>query len=59
MMAIFSNADMDIEDRFNVNSAIGYGYLQWRRSDDARPWLLRAKEIYPTNRFVAGLLART
>jgi len=59
MMAIFNNADMDIADRFNVNSAIGYGYIQWRKPADARPWLLRAREIYPTNRFVADLLART
>jgi len=59
MMAMFNNADMDIADRFNVNSAIGYGYIQWKKPADARPWLFRAQEIYPANRFVAGLLART
>jgi len=59
MMAIFNNADLDMADRFNVNSAIGYGYIQWKKPADARPWLLRAQEIYPANRFVAGLLAGT
>jgi len=59
MMAILNNADVDIDDIFNVNSAIGYGYLQWKKPADARPWLLKALEIYPTNKFVIGLLAGT
>jgi len=59
MMAILENGDMEREDYFNVYSAIGYGYIQLRKPADARPWLLRALEIYPTNRFANGLLAKT
>jgi len=59
MMAILENGDMGKDDFFNVYSAIGYGYIQLRRHADARPWLLRALELYPANRFANGLLART
>ena len=58
MSAIPSNSDMDKDDRFNVYSAIGYAYIQQRRYDDARPWLLRSLEVYPTNKYVAELLAK-
>jgi hypothetical protein len=56
MQDIFTNGDLNKDDLFNVNSAIGYAFLQQRRPADARPWLLRALEIYPTNKFVTGLL---
>jgi len=59
MMAILEDGDMGKDDYFNVYSAIGYGYLQLRMPADAKPWLLRALEYYPTNKFVNGLLART
>jgi len=59
MRAIFNNADMDVYDHFNVNSAIGYGYVHWKRPAEARPWLLKARELFPANRYVAGLLAET
>jgi tetratricopeptide (TPR) repeat protein len=59
MKAILEDGDMGRDDRFNVYSAIGYGYLQMRRPADARPWLLQALELYPANRFVNGLLAGT
>jgi hypothetical protein len=59
MTAIFNNSDMDIADHFNVNSAIGYGYIQWKKAAEAKPWLLKAQSIYPANKFVAGLLAKT
>ena len=58
MMEIPNNGDMDKDDRFNVYSAIGYGYIQQRRFDDARPWLLKALEVYPTNKYVAELLTK-
>ena len=56
MMAIPNNSDMEKDDHFNVFIAIGYAYLQQRKYDDARPWLLRAQEIYPTNKYVVELL---
>lgn len=57
MKAIIENSDMEKDDRFNVYSAIGFAYLQQRnRAAQARPWLERALEIYPTNRFAARLL---
>jgi tetratricopeptide (TPR) repeat protein len=59
MKAILENGDMGMDDLFNVYSAIGYGYLQIRRSADAKPWLLRALELYPANKFVNKLLVRT
>ena len=57
MTAIPNNSDMDKDDRFNVYLAIGYAYVQQRKYNDARPWLLRSLEIYPTNKYVAELLA--
>lgn len=56
MMDIIDNGNMEKDDRFNVYSAIGYAYIQQRRSDDARIWLTRSLEIYPTNKYVAELL---
>ena len=58
MMEIPNNGDMDKDDRFNVHLAIGYAYIQQRKFDDARPWLLRALEVYPTNKYAAELLAK-
>jgi len=59
MKAILEDGDMGKDDFFNVYSAIGYGYLQLRRPAEAKPWLLRALEFYPANKFVNGLLAKT
>ncbi|MCL2128359.1 MAG: hypothetical protein FWH38_08895 [Treponema sp.] len=56
MKEILDNGDMEKDDRFNVLSAIGYAYIQQKKNDEAGPWLLRSLEIYPTNKFVAGLL---
>ena len=53
-----ANADLTKEDLFSVYSSIGYGYVQQRRFDDARPWLLKALEIYPTSKYASDLLAR-
>ena len=59
MEAITRNSDMQKDDRFNVFSAIGYAYLQQNKPAEARPWVLRAQEIYPSNKFAAELLAKT
>jgi len=56
MSAIIENGDMDKDDRFNVYSAIGYAYLQQKKNTEARTWLQRSLEVYPTNKYVNGLL---
>jgi tetratricopeptide (TPR) repeat protein len=56
MKDIPANADMDKDDSFNVYSAIGYGYIQQKKYDEAKPWILKSLEIYPTNKYAAGLL---
>ena len=58
MTDILENGDMDKDDRFNVNSGIGYAYIQQKKYADARPWLLKSLEIYPSNKFVASLLEK-
>jgi tetratricopeptide (TPR) repeat protein len=55
---IIKNGDMEKDDQFRVYSAIGYAYVQQKKYDEARPWLLRSQEIYPTNKFVAQLLEK-
>jgi tetratricopeptide (TPR) repeat protein len=58
MEAIITEGDMEKDDQFNVYSAIGYAYVQQKKYAEARPWLLKALEVYPTNKYVAGLLAQ-
>ena len=58
MQAILTEGDMEKDDLFNVNLAIGYGYIQQKKNDSARPWLIKALEIYPTNKFAQGLLKK-
>jgi tetratricopeptide (TPR) repeat protein len=58
MSDIIQNGDMEKDDQFRVYSAIGYAYIQQKKYDEARPWLLKSQEIYPTNKFVAGLLEK-
>ncbi len=58
MTAILEKGDMEKDDRFNVNSAIGYAYVQQKKYADARPWLLKSLEIYPSNKFAAELLEK-
>jgi len=58
MKAILENSDMDKDDYFNVYSAIGYGYIQQKKYAEARPWLLQAQEIYPTNKYTTELLEK-
>jgi tetratricopeptide (TPR) repeat protein len=57
MTAVLTECDMEKDDMFNVYSAIGYAYVQLRNSAQARTWLTRALEIYPTNRYVQTLRA--
>jgi len=56
MEAILENADVGRDDLFNVTSSIGWAHVQQRNFSEAIPWLERALEVYPTNRFAAGLL---
>jgi tetratricopeptide (TPR) repeat protein len=57
MTAILTECDMQKDDMFYVYSAIGYAYVQLRNSAQARTWLTRALEIYPTNRYAQNLRA--
>jgi tetratricopeptide (TPR) repeat protein len=58
MQAIFNDGDMEKDDHFNVYSAIGYAYIQQKKYGEARPWLQKALEIYPTNKYIAEQLAK-
>jgi len=58
MMDVLNKGDMEKDDRFNVNYAIGYAYVQQKKYADARPWLLKSLEIYPSNKFAAELLEK-
>ncbi|MDR0495143.1 MAG: tetratricopeptide repeat protein [Treponema sp.] len=58
MEAILTEGDMEKDNYFNVYSAIGYAYIQQKKYAEARPWLLKSLEIYPTNKFVAELLEK-
>lgn len=51
-----NDAGMQKDDRFNVYSAIGYAYFQQKKYQDAKPWLQKALEVYPTNKFVKDML---
>ncbi len=51
-----NSAGMQKDDRFNVLSAIGYAYFQQKKYTDAKPWLEKALEVYPTNKFVQNML---
>jgi tetratricopeptide (TPR) repeat protein len=56
MEAILTGGDMEKDDRFNVYSAIGYAHVRQKKYNEARPWLLKSLEIYPTNKFARSLL---
>jgi tetratricopeptide (TPR) repeat protein len=58
MQAIISEGDMEKDDKFNVYTAIAYAYIQQKKHAEARPWLLKALEVYPTNKFAAELLEK-
>jgi tetratricopeptide (TPR) repeat protein len=50
------DARLDKDDRFNVNIAIGYAYLEQKKSRDAQVWLNRARSVYPSNKYLQELL---
>jgi tetratricopeptide (TPR) repeat protein len=54
-IVINHEAEMPPDDLFNVYSAIGYGYLQQKKNADAKAWLQKSLEIYPTNKYVRDL----
>jgi tetratricopeptide (TPR) repeat protein len=59
MEEIITRADMQRDDRFNVYSAIGYAYYQQKKFTEAKPWFLKSLEVYPTNKYVRGLLEKS
>jgi tetratricopeptide (TPR) repeat protein len=50
------DARLDKDDRFNVNIAIGYAYLEQKKFQEAAVWLNRALSVYPSNRYLRELL---
>jgi len=58
MSEILKKGDMEKDDLFNVNFAIGYAYVQQKKYADARPWLQKSLEIYPSNKLIAELLEK-
>jgi tetratricopeptide (TPR) repeat protein len=59
MEDIATRGNMEQDDRFNVYSASGYAYFQQKKYAEARPWFLKSLEVYPTNKYVKGLLEKT
>jgi tetratricopeptide (TPR) repeat protein len=59
MEDIITSGDMQRDDTFNVYSAIGYAYYQQKNFTEARPWFLKSLEVYPTNKYVRGLLEKS
>jgi tetratricopeptide (TPR) repeat protein len=57
MEAIISGGDMQKDDKFNVYSAIGYAYIQQKKYTEARSWLQKSLEVYPTNKYAKKLLS--
>jgi tetratricopeptide (TPR) repeat protein len=58
MQAILTSGDPGPDDRFNIYSAIGYAHVQQKNYDQARPWLLKSLELYPTNKYARSLLEK-
>jgi tetratricopeptide (TPR) repeat protein len=58
MMEIPKNGNMEKDDTFNVCLAIGYANIEQKKFADARPWIQKSLEIYPSNKFAAELLAK-
>ena len=57
MEAIPVEADMQKDDKFNVYMSIGYAYIQQKKHAEARPWLQKSLEVYPTNKYIKKLLS--
>jgi tetratricopeptide (TPR) repeat protein len=58
MEAIIKEADMQKDDEFNVYSSIGYAYIQQKKYSEAKPWLLKSLEVYPSNKYIQTLLSK-
>jgi tetratricopeptide (TPR) repeat protein len=58
MNAIPNESNMEKDDVFNVYSSLGYVYIQQKKYAQARSWLLKSLEIYPTNKYAQSLLAK-
>jgi len=59
MSVIPKESNMEKDDMFNVYSAIGYAHIQQKNYSLARPWLLKSLEVYPTNKYIQTLLAKS
>jgi tetratricopeptide (TPR) repeat protein len=44
--------DLQKDDLYNVYSALGYGYLRLKNKGEARPWLEKAAQVYPDNKYI-------
>jgi len=58
MSVIPQECNYDKDDLFNVYIAIGYAYIQQKKYLQAKPWLLKCLEVYPTNKFAKSLLEK-
>ncbi|MDR2941170.1 MAG: tetratricopeptide repeat protein [Treponema sp.] len=59
MTVIPQECNYDKDDLFNVYLAIGYAYFQQKNYSQAKPWLLKCLEVYPSNKYAKTLLAKT
>jgi tetratricopeptide (TPR) repeat protein len=59
MTEIPSAGNPQKDDLFNIYFALGYAYIQQKNKPEARSWLLKAVEIYPTNKYLRDLLKST
>jgi len=57
MEAIISGGDMQKDDEFNVYVALAYAYVQLKNQVQARPWLQKALQVYPSNKYAKKLLS--
>ncbi|MDR0555377.1 MAG: hypothetical protein LBG76_11370 [Treponema sp.] len=53
-----SSGELQKDEFFNVYSAIGYGYIQLKKYQDALPWVQRSLAIYPSNKYAGDLLSQ-
>jgi len=58
MSAVLNESDNDKDDLFNIYSAIGYAYMQQKKNAEAKTWLLKSLEVYPTHKYVQSLIEK-
>ena len=58
LSAIPGESNMQKDDMFNVYIGLGYAYMQQKNNTQARQWLLKSLEVYPTNKFVQSLIVK-